>query len=175
MLSVIGADRAGLVDALAEVVADHGGSWDRSQMTELAGVFAGVVMVRIPAGRATAWRDALEPLREQGLLDVTLRPAGASLEEVDTAPTSAVTVVGADRPGIVHEVSHALAALGVGIVDLRTWTASAPMAGERLFHASAAVRLPGGVTTGDLTAALEALADDLMVDLGEPEGPTASR
>lgn len=165
MLSVIGADRAGLVDALAEVVAAHGGSWDRSQMTELAGVFAGVVVVRLPGDRAAAWRESLGPLREHGLLEVTLRSATGDLDQVAELPTAEVTVVGADRPGIVHELSHALAGLGVGIVDLRTWTASAPMAGEQLFHATAVVRLPAEVSTGDLTAALESLADDLMVDL----------
>lgn len=167
MLSVIGADRAGLVDALAEVVADHGGSWDRSQMTELAGVFAGVVLVRVPDERAAAWRDALVPLRERGLLEVAVRSAEGVGDLRAEAPTSSVTVVGADRPGIVHEVSHALAELGAGIVDLRTWTESAPMAGELLFHATAVVRLPPQVTTRDLTAALEGLADDLMVDLVE--------
>lgn len=172
MLSVIGADRAGLVDALAEVVADHGGSWDRSQMTELAGVFAGVVVVRLPGDRAAAWREALAPLRERGLLEVTLRSASGDLDDAarsdrDAAPTVEVAVTGADRPGIVHELSHALAALDVGIVDLRTWTASAPMAGELLFHATAVVRLPVGVTTRDLTTALESLADDLMVDLAD--------
>ncbi len=164
VLTIIGADRAGLVDALAEVVADHGGSWERSQMTELAGMFAGMVLVRLPEDRATAFRDALAPLHEQGLLDVTLKAA-----ESDGLPADAATmrfeVMGADRPGIVHEVSHLLAEQGVGIVDLRTWTESAAMAGDLLFRARAEVRLPTGVTTGDLTSALEALADDLMVDL----------
>ncbi len=164
VLTIIGADRAGLVDALSEVVADHGGSWERSQMTELAGMFAGMVLVRVPHDRADAFRAALDPLRDQGLLDVTLRAA-----EADGLPADAATmrfeVVGADRPGIVHEVSHLLAQQGVGIVDLRTWTESAAMAGQLLFRARAEVRLPDEVTTADLTAALEGLSDDLMVDL----------
>lgn len=172
MLSVIGADRAGLVDALAEVVAGHDGSWDRSQMTELAGVFAGVVLVRLPAGRVEAFRGALDPLRERGLLEVTLRPADEVVPAPGGAgsvdgPTATVAVVGADRPGIVHEVSHLLADLDVGIVELRTWTEVAPMAGEPLFRVEATVRLPAAVTARDLTVALEGLADDLMVDLAD--------
>lgn len=171
MLSVIGADRAGLVDALAEVVAGHAGSWDRSHMTELAGVFAGVVLVRLPDDRVEAFRGALAPLRERGLLEVTLRPADAAPEVGASGPgdgaSVGVAVVGADRPGIVHEVSHLLADLEVGIVDLRTWTEVAPMAGEPLFRVEATVRLPEGVTPRDLTTALEGLADDLMVDLSE--------
>lgn len=165
VLTIIGADRAGLVDALSEVVVDHGGSWERSQMTELAGMFAGMALVRVPSGRAGAFRAALEPLHDRGLMDVTLRTAADDLPA--DAPTVSVEVVGADRPGIVHEVSHLLAERGIGIVDLRTWTESAAMAGSPLFRAVAVVRLPEQVSTADLTGALEGLSDDLMVDLGE--------
>lgn len=164
VLTIIGADRAGLVDALAEVVADHGGNWERSQLTELAGMFAGMVLVRVPHDGADAFRAALDPLREQGLLDVTLK-AAQSDGLPDDAATMRFEVVGADRPGIVHEVSHLLADQGVGIVDLRTWTESAAMAGQPLFRARAEVRLPTGVDAADITAALEDLADDLMVDV----------
>ena len=166
VLTIIGADRAGLVDALSEVVADHGGSWQRSQMTELAGMFAGMVLVQVPGERAADFRAALTPLREQGLMDVTLR-AAATGEPTEDAPTLHFEVVGADRPGIVHEVSHLLAARGIGIVELRTWTESAAMAGSPLFRAAAVVQLPQDVSAADLTAALEDLSDDLMVDLLE--------
>ena len=164
VLTIIGADRAGLVDALSEVVAEHRGSWQRSQMTELAGMFAGMVLVQVPPDRSEAFRAALEPLHEQGLMDVTLRPAASDQLEAE-APTLAFEVVGADRPGIVHEVSHLLAERGIGIVDLRTWTESAAMAGSPLFRAAAVVRLPEDVSTADLTDALEGLSGDLMVDL----------
>ena len=164
VLTLIGTDRAGLVDALSEVVVDHGGTWERSQLTELAGVFAGMALVRVPDERVEAFRDALGPLHERGLLDVTLR-AAAGQALPDDAPTLRFEVVGADRPGIVHEVSHLLAERGVGIVDLRTWTESAAHAGELLFRARAEVRLPAGLTEDEVVGALEELSDDLMVDL----------
>ncbi len=167
VLTIVGADRAGLVDALSEVVAEHGGSWDRSQMTELAGMFAGMVLVRVPPDRAGAFRQALGPLHDRGLMDVTLRAAAEDTLPSD-APRVSFEVVGADRPGIVHEISHLLASRGIGIVDLRTWTESAAMAGTALFRAAAVVRLPDDVTTSDLTTALEDLSNDLMVDVLEP-------
>ncbi len=165
VLSVIGADRTGLVQALSEVVTAHAGSWERSQLTELAGVFAGVVLVHVPADEADAFRAALEPLRDQGLLDVQLRSVDADGVLPDDAPRVELAVVGADRTGIVHEVSGALSSLGVGIVSLRTWTEEAAMAGTDLFRAAAVVRLPDGVTRDDLIRSLEALSDGLMVDL----------
>lgn len=164
VLSMVGADRAGLVDALSEVVVEHGGSWDRSQVAELAGLFAGVVLVRIPPERADGFRAGLEPLRDRGLLDVTVHAVEGE-PEPEGGETVHFEVVGADRPGIVHEVSHAVAALGIGIVELETWTESAAMAGSPLFRADAVVRLPDGVTRDQLTDALEGLSNDLMVDL----------
>lgn len=172
VLSIIGADRAGLVDALSEVVAGHGGSWERSHVTELAGMFAGVVLVHVPEDRSDSFVAALEPLRERGLLEVTVRPAARDAELPDDAPTVSFEVFGADRPGIVHEVSHHLASLGVGIVDLRTWTESAAMAGTPLFRAAAVVRLPASLDRHELVGALEQLSGDLMVDVAA-DAPSA--
>lgn len=167
VLAVIGADRTGLVAALSEVIAEHGGSWERSEMAEMAGMFAGMLLVRLPPERSEAFRDALRPLHERGLLDVTLRSAPADPDPPGDAPTVGFRVVGADRPGIVHELSHLLTTLGVGIVDLHTWTESAAMAGSPLFRVAATVRLPDRMDSEQLLASLEGVADDLMVDLTE--------
>ena len=70
VLSVIGNDRAGLVKALADVIEQEGGNWERSHLSELAGKFAGIVVVTVPSERAEGLRAALEPL--QGLLDVAV-------------------------------------------------------------------------------------------------------
>ena len=42
VLTVIGEDRPGLVEALADLIDRHEGSWDESRMARLAGHFAGV-------------------------------------------------------------------------------------------------------------------------------------
>lgn len=165
VLAIVSADRTGLVEALSEVIAEHGGNWERSQMTEMAGVFAGMLLVHLPPERSEAFRAALTPLHDQGLLDVTLRPALVDAEPSSDAPTVSFEVVGADRLGIVHELSHLLTTRGVGISDLHTWTELAAMAGSALFRVAATVRLPDGMDPEDLLALLEGLADDLMVDL----------
>ena len=72
VLSVIGDDRAGLVEALAEAIGTHGGNWERSQMAELAGQFAGIVVVSVPDDRADELRSALARL--DWLLDITAHP-----------------------------------------------------------------------------------------------------
>src|ERR1700754_4316017 len=69
VLTVIGDDRVGLVEALADTVSSHGGNWERSQMAELAGKFAGIVVVTVAAERAADLTDALRAL--DGLLEVS--------------------------------------------------------------------------------------------------------
>ncbi|MBY5163936.1 glycine cleavage system protein R [Salsipaludibacter albus] len=163
VLSLIGTDRTGLVAAVADVVTDHGGNWEQSHLGELAGVFAGVVLVTVPDGNAAAFRTALGPLRELGLLDTSLHEGEESV--TTTGPELAFELVGNDRPGIVHDVSRLLSSLDVSIAELRTETSSAPMAGGNLFHAAAVVRLPDGLEVDTLVERLEGLADEIMVDL----------
>lgn len=164
VLTVIGEDRPGLVEALAELIADHGGSWDESRMARLAGHFAGVVQIHLPRDRAPALVEALPQLAARGL-DVTVVDSDWSLAHIDHRHSVRLELVGHDRPGIVRQISKALAELGVSVQDLRTAVESAPMSGERLFQAQAELALPPGVAREEIRAALERLADDMMVDL----------
>ena len=66
VLTVIGDDRAGLVDALAGPIAAHDGNWDRSHMARLAGKFAGIVVVSVPDERTDALTAELRTLAATG-------------------------------------------------------------------------------------------------------------
>jgi glycine cleavage system regulatory protein len=171
VLTLIGADRPGLVEALSQAIAEHGANWLQSRMSRLAGKFAGILLVQVPDGSAGALTRALEGLQVLGL-HVVVENSGADDPLAPTA-TLELHLVGQDRPGIVRDVSRALAQRGVNVEELSTGCSSAPMSGETLFHAEARLKLPPGVATGELRTALEALANDLMVDLTltRPEEP----
>ena len=47
VLTVIADDKPGLVETLAEVIADHKGNWLESSMSQLAGKFAGILRVSV--------------------------------------------------------------------------------------------------------------------------------
>lgn len=162
VLTLIGDDRAGLVNAVAEAVASHGGNWERSQMAELAGKFAGVVLVTVPDASVDELTAALEPLH--GLLDVTVRRAGAAPAH-DGMRRLRLDLLGQDHAGIVSEISAVLAELQVNIDSLVTDTREAPMAGERLFEAHVELEVPPGTDLDELRASLESLAHELMVDI----------
>ena len=161
VLTVIGDDRAGLVNALADVVSAHGGNWERSQLAELAGKFAGIVQVGIADDRADELASALEPL--SGLLDVTLHPG--VLQAAEASHHVQVDLVGNDHPGIVRDVSGVLSRHGVSIERLITETREAPMAGGLLFEAHITAPIPAGQDLEALQADLERLATEIVVDI----------
>lgn len=173
VLTVIGDDHAGLVRALSGVVADHGGNWETSRMAQLAGKFAGIVMVTIADDRTNDLIRALEPLAAQGLLDITAKLSTPS-QPPPMATRLTLELVGLDQPGIVREISDALASRDVNIEELETETSNAPMDGGTLFRARAVLVLPHGVSTNDLTDVLEDLASQLMVDIELDEATTGS-
>jgi glycine cleavage system regulatory protein len=165
VLTVIGDDRSGLVSALSGVIADHGGNWQRSQMARLAGKFAGIVLVAVPDDRAEALIAELGPLATEGLLDVTVERGADEVPAREDLTRLSLELVGADRPGIVHDISQALAAQQVSIEELHTATREAPMAGGMLFEATATLLAPPTAPLADLQSVLEELANELMVDL----------
>lgn len=170
VLTVIGPDRPGLVEELAQLIAAHAGSWDESRMARLAGHFAGVVQIHLPDERAAALIEALPGLSARGL-SASVVDSQAPDRPHDAGDTLWLELVGQDRPGIVRDVSHALAALGVNVQDLWTSVSNAPMSGERLFHARAELAPPSGLGRESIRKTLERLAADMMVDLTLAERP----
>jgi len=83
-------------------------------------------------------------------------------------------LVGQDRPGIIRDISEALAARDVNVVELESACNSAPMAGEMLFTARARLWSPSGLSLDDLRETLEKIAHDLMVDLTLDEASDAA-
>ncbi|MFN8099130.1 MAG: ACT domain-containing protein [Dermatophilaceae bacterium] len=162
ILTVIGDDRAGLVSALADIVTTNGGNWERSQLAELAGKFAGIVVVTVPDERAADFRVALAPL--SGLLDVTVHTAEGEVAQ-EPARGIRLDLVGNDSPGIVGAVSGVLTRHGVNVDELATTTTSAPMAGGHLFEAHLVASVPEATDLGALRADLERLASEIQVDL----------
>ena len=174
VLTVIGNDKSGLVDALAAPIAEHGGSWDRSHMARVAGQFAGIVVVSAPDDQVASLTASFGAITAQGLLDVQVAIAsGTDNDTTDGDGVMSLQLVGQDRPGIVSEISAALATRNVSILELETQTTSAPMSGESLFEARATLRIPPELSHDELRDVLEDIANELMVDLDIGESSAA--
>ncbi len=163
VLTILGQDRPGLVDSLAQVVAEHGGNWVESRMAHLAGQFAGILRVEIAAEQAEPLTTALKNLAGAGLESIVHPDLAAPVDS--QTPLVRLSLVGQDRPGIIREISHVLAAHGVNVEELNTECTNAPNTGQALFRATAQLRLPAHLTAEALREALEQVAEDLMVDV----------
>jgi glycine cleavage system regulatory protein len=146
VLTLIGPDQPGLVEALAEVVAGHGGNWLESRMAHLAGKFAGILRVEVPPAQVAPLSAALAGLQERGLRVIAEPSEASESPAIDQARTMDLELVGLDRPGIVREISQILARSGANVEELSTNRSSAPMSGEMLFPPRRASGCPPTLT-----------------------------
>jgi glycine cleavage system regulatory protein len=173
VMTVIGPDRPGLVESVAGLVAEHGGNWLESRMSRLGGQFAGILRVEVPAEKEPSLVGGLKQLDSRGLTVVVhpdqLKPSATPASE------SLLEIVGQDRPGIVREISHALASFGVNVEELQTECASAAMSGETLFKARARLSIPASCDAAEIRQKLERIAADLIVEISLAELPASQQ
>lgn len=162
VFTFVGDDKPGLVQRISELVSDSGGNWLESRLSHMAGKFAGIVSVEVAENQAESLLEQLSGLADCGLSVVAER---SQPEAPAAALHGSLTVLGNDRPGIVHEVSATLAAMNINIQDMSSDVQSAPMAGIPLFSASIAIAVADDLDAGQLEEKLDEAANHLDVDI----------
>ncbi|MBK7893536.1 MAG: ACT domain-containing protein [Candidatus Promineifilaceae bacterium] len=166
VITITGHDRVGVVDEVTKVILASQGNVDASRMARLGGVFAMLMLVSVSEEQQGELETALEGLRQQDF-DLSMRPtvrgtskkfAGWHRYQLD--------VRGADHEGIIHQITHYLAQEGVSVETIDTGTEDAPFGGTRLFTMSAKLFAPPHLSLDDLLDELEAVGDQLNVDVG---------
>ena len=163
VLTVVSDDHPGVVEALSDVIAGHGGNWAESSMMSLAGKFAGILLVQVPTEQADDFISALFALESRGMQIVAQRSDSAA--SANAHREYSIELVGQDHPGIVHDITEVLAKHGVNVQELETTVQSASMSGEKLFIAHARIFIPAEADMEKLQDELEDLANELMVDI----------
>ncbi len=163
IVTFIGDDRPGLVEAVSEVVEKNGGNWHESRLSQLGGKFAGLVLVSLPTVSGPEFERALKSLTTQGL---SIRVTATGPESPAATPKSiTLTVIGPDRPGIVREISSALASHDVNVVDMDSRVSSAPMSAEQLFEARIDAQIPQETALEELMDTLDEIANQMTLDI----------
>ncbi|KKL02913.1 glycine cleavage system protein R [Rheinheimera mesophila] len=160
ILTVIGQDKAGLVEQLATVISSHQGNWMASNLSHLGGYFAGILQLEVPEEHLFALTTELERMSD---LDIKIQQGLDSQMHPDKQLQFVIT--GNDRPGIVRELSSVIKHKGANITHFESSKQSAPNWGVPLFHAIATVELPAGLNKDEVVKALEAIASDVVVDV----------
>lgn len=116
MLTVVGGDQPGIVAGLTQALYQGGVALGEATMARLAGNFTMMLTVHSPLS-TEATGALIEPLARRLGLRFHIDPVDARLH-THLEPNLHVVVHGADRPGIVAEVTQILAGQGVNILDL---------------------------------------------------------
>lgn len=164
VVTIMADDRPGIIEQLAATIGRHGGNWLDSSMSQLAGQFAGILRVDIGTGDEAALREALAALSSSG---IKIQIEASSAPAAEEGQRTHISLVANDRPGIVGEITQALASAHVNVVSLETYCDNAPMSADTLFHALIEVSLPNALGEEQLADVLEALSPDLMVEVGD--------
>ncbi len=167
VVTVMGADRPGIVSLLSDRAQRFGANWAASRMAHLAGEFAGMVQLEVPPENADGLVKALRDLESTGLQVVISKSAGAASSA--TSSSVKLELVGVDRVGIVSKLTAMLAARNVSIEHIDTEVlaanAGASSAGKPAFKVRAQLQVPKAVVMDDLRSELGTLAQALMMDL----------
>jgi len=115
MLTVIGADQPGIVARLTDALYRGGCNLGEASMARLGGNFA--VMLMVEGVEADAVEQLVRPVTQELGLRLHVDPIEGALHR-HQEPNVQVTVHGADRPGIVAQVTGALARTGFNVLDL---------------------------------------------------------
>ncbi len=163
IITFIGDDRPGLVEQLSSVIEHNGGNWHESRLSQLGGKFAGLILVSLSADGGPALEADLSALAASGL-SVRVTATGERTEPVPGRDIT-LTVLGPDRPGIVREISRALAQRQVNVLEMDSQVTSAPMSAEMLFSARIDAWIPEGANMNDLRDTLEEIANTMTLEI----------
>jgi len=118
MLSLTGEDQAGIVAKVTTVLFESGCHLGEASMMRLGSSFSMMLMLRTERS-SNELLDALKPVTQQLNLHVHLDSIEGGLHQ-HQIPDVRITVHGADRAGIVSQVTSRLAEAGLNILDLES-------------------------------------------------------
>ncbi|WOT04139.1 glycine cleavage system protein R [Shewanella youngdeokensis] len=158
LVTLQASDREGLVEQIAHAVSRHGGNWLDSELRHIDGIFAAIMLLEVPAAH---WEPLLETLECLEGVSLTFAKTSAPIDK-DTHLS--YSLVAYDRPGLVHEISNKISALGINIEHMSTRYESASHSGIALFRADFNVGLKNPEHADKLTDALYAIGNDVVLD-----------
>ena len=165
VLTLTGADRIGIVDAMTSLLLGRGGNVETSRMARLGGEFAILMLVSIPEDRVDGLDSDLQILAAQGYKITTTPAVHTYAEEHEGWSPYRIEVEGADHEGIIHRVANYLSRRGINIESMETETAPAPITGAPLFTMTALVVVPPEVDEQDWEDELERIGSEMNLDI----------
>jgi glycine cleavage system regulatory protein len=160
VLTLIGKDKPGLVDAIAKCIMDADGNWLKSSFCQLSGQFAGFIEIMLAHDKHNELVHACHQLAH---LHITLQPSNA--HEISRDAKAVILVTANDRRGIVSDITSTLKTFDINIIEMTTKCESAPNWGSPLFTAKVIISVSPQMDLDNVKLAIEDITDDLMVEI----------
>ena len=164
-LTIIGRDRPGIVSQVTEILFQGGFNIADSSCSILGGQFSMILIISNPEiSTKEQFSDTFQPLEEQHLSVYirTLKPGGEVRPELE-GELCMISVYGADKPGIVFQVTKELGDRKINITDLNT-----KLVGDKqkpVYVMMLEAMLPEGSEIEDLENWMKQLKQHLQVDI----------
>ncbi|MDO8330463.1 MAG: glycine cleavage system protein R [Fluviicoccus sp.] len=163
VITALGEDRTGIVDAIAGAASETRCNIADSRMVVMGQEFA-IIMMLSGTWDAVAKFEAQIPVLE-GRLGLSILVKRTNRREAQKAALPySVNVIALDNPGIVHEIANFFAVQGINIESLETSTYAAPHTGSPMFALNMIVNIPARVHIGVLRENFMLFCDDRNLD-----------
>ena len=163
VISALGADRPGIVDALSNAVYSHKLNIEDSRMTVLGGEFAILLLVSGEAGDIDAFSAQQARLEEALQMQLMLKPTAPAPADDNTLPYQ-VEVAAIDHPGIVRNLASFFSNKQINIVNLDTDRYAAPHTGSPMFALHMTIGIPANQPIARLREEFTRFCDELNLD-----------
>ncbi|MCW8880870.1 MAG: glycine cleavage system protein R [Sedimenticola sp.] len=163
VISALGKDRPGIVDALSKAILDFGCNISDSRMTVLGGEFAILLMVEGNWNTLTKMEESIARIEEQ--LNLTI--IAKRTEKRDCSNPFLpyiVEVVSLDHPGIVHQLASFFSKRNINIENMATTSYAAPHTGTMMFSVHMTVGIPADIHIASLRDEFMEFCDAINLD-----------
>ena len=169
VLTAVGPDRPGLVNALSSLITGAGANLEDSRMAILGGEFAMILLI-------SGSKEALDRARQIG---TEVEGLGLRCILKDTSPPHPpadyllyrIEVTGADRPGIVQAIAAILADRDINVASLESHLSYAPFSATPMFVLVADLQVPSKTVLSELRNEIATTCEEENLDFRLELGP----
>jgi glycine cleavage system transcriptional repressor len=162
-ISLMGANRVGLIENFTKAVRDCGCSVGDSRMTVLGDRFSMLILLTGTWDAIAKIETMLPRLETQLQVKILSQRAEPRKRHTNMMPY-AIEVVAVDRQGIVHEITQFFTQREIGVEDMYSGTYAAAHTGTPMFSLHMTISVPTDVSIAGLRGEFMDFCDHLNLD-----------
>ncbi|NOY67035.1 MAG: glycine cleavage system protein R [Gammaproteobacteria bacterium] len=163
VISALGSDRSGIVDALSKIIADQDCNIEDSRMSVLGGEFAVMLLVSGNWNTIAKLESHLPTLEQKLGMTIVCKNTERRKQSSNAVPYVA-DVISMDHPGIVNKLANFFSTRNINIEELSTSNYAAAHTGTPMFSVHIEIGVPSDITIAELRESFMDFCDNLNLD-----------